>query len=76
MSEELSEQEQVRRDKLAKLREADYPYPNDVGEVVPCAGAVQSAADEEALSPDARRRITVCGRMMSVRLMGKAAFCH
>jgi lysyl-tRNA synthetase class II len=30
MSEELNEQQAIRREKLNKLREQGYPYPNDV----------------------------------------------
>ena len=76
MSEELNEQELVRRGKLSKLRGAAYPYPNDVKEVITCA-EIKAAADvEQALPLEARKQMTAAGRIMSLRLMGKAAFCH
>lgn len=76
MSENRSEQELVRLEKLAQLRGEGYPYPNDVGEISATSRVVE-AADREVELPEAQRtRWTVAGRLMTERLMGKAAFCH
>ena len=68
--EDYSEQEGVRRDKLAALRQAGYPFPNDV-RVTASAESVRTAASGDL---SAVERQTVAGRIVSLRLMGKAAF--
>lgn len=66
-----------RRAKLEQLREQGQAYPNGitpdtrVGEVL----AEFSGADKETVEA-AARRVTLCGRMMQRRLMGKASFTH
>lgn len=72
---DLSEQEAVRRQKLAALREKSFPYPNDVKVTATCAELRASVPTEETKDVAARARHTVAGRIMTVRLMGKAAFC-
>ncbi|MBO7382334.1 MAG: lysine--tRNA ligase, partial [Muribaculaceae bacterium] len=68
---ELSEQEIVRRNSLAALRQMGInPYPAD--EYV-----VTGHADEirETFADDApQREVAVAGRIMSRRIMGKASF--
>ena len=71
------ENEQVarRREKLAALREAGDPYPNDFR---PTASTAEVRAECEDLDDDALglHRYRVAGRMMSRRVMGKASFAH
>ena len=79
----MTEQERVRRDHLAALREAGVePFPAAEWPVS------HRAADALAAFDDARHqpgddgpapeplRVTVAGRMMTKRVMGKAAFFH
>ena len=71
------ENEQVarRREKLAALREAGDPYPNDFR---PTATAADVRGECEGLGDDAlaARRFRIAGRMMTRRVMGKASFAH
>ncbi len=71
------ENEQVarRREKLAALREAGDPYPNDFR---PTATAADVRGECEGLDDDAlaARRFRIAGRMMTRRVMGKASFAH
>lgn len=69
---ERTEQELVRLAKLAKLREHSYPFPNNV-KVTASAREVLEAAVEESASA---KRFGIAGRIMQLRLMGKAAFAH
>ncbi len=76
--EEASEQVEVRRQKLTKLKEAGHPlYPNDfnptgtTAEVLAEFGDL-SAAELTAVSKSPR----LAGRIMGVRRMGKASFFH
>ena len=77
-TEDSSEQVEVRRQKLAKLKESGVAvYPNDfkpshtVGEIQANFGAL----DDQALA-QAPRDIRIAGRIMAIRRMGKASFCH
>ena len=74
--ENLSEQEQVRRDKLGALREAGFGYPNDVD--VSSKSNEVVAATPEALKKEEseRERFRLAGRIVAMRVMGKASFCH
>ena len=86
----LTEQEAVRRDHLAALRERGIePYPAaswpppDVTEVLGrrvTAATVLDGYDDESHDPEregtAAYRVAVAGRMMTKRVMGKAAFFH
>ena len=71
------ENEQVarRREKLAALREAGDPYPNDFR---PTATAADVRRECDGLDEDtlAARRFRIAGRMMTRRVMGKASFAH
>lgn len=71
-----SEQEIVRREKLKKVREKSYAYPNDVHVTSTAAGLIESITTVEQTPPEARARVQLAGRIMAMRLMGKAAFCH
>mgnify|MGYP000595602618 CR=1 FL=1 len=73
MSADRSEQEQVRREKLAAIREQRYPFPNDVAVDTLCsevAGRVDHGEDEQP------QLMTLGGRIVGLRQMGKAAFVH
>lgn len=67
---QLSEQEQVRRDKLAKIRELGIdPYPAALYPVDTLAAEVKSDFQEG-------RRVNLAGRLMSRRIQGKASFAE
>ena len=80
----LTEQEQIRRDHLDALREAGVdPYPADAWPVTHRAAEVLAAFDDARHQPgdDGEPapepfRATVAGRMLTKRVMGKAAFFH
>lgn len=75
MSEEHSEQELVRREKLQALRSVCYPFPNDFEPNSSSAEVIEQAklaAPEGAGGEHAR----VAGRVVALRHMGKAAFFH
>jgi lysyl-tRNA synthetase class 2 len=73
--EELTDQEEQRHLKLDHLREAGIdPYPARVERTHTTAEAV--AALDEA-GPEARGpTVTVVGRLVSIRIMGKSSFAH
>ena len=71
-----SEQELVRLDKLRQIREQGVAYPNDVALTASCAEVYRSVEAEEKLEVEERAVQLVAGRMMALRLMGKAAFCQ
>lgn len=67
---ELSEQEQVRREALSKLREAGVnPYPAALFEVTALATDVKDNYEEG-------KEVSIAGRLMSRRIMGKASFAE
>jgi lysyl-tRNA synthetase class 2 len=73
-----SEQVEVRREKLAKLRAAGASvYPNDFKPDRSLTQAIALGADvsDEDLHAVARE-VKVAGRIMALRRMGKAAFFH
>jgi lysyl-tRNA synthetase class 2 len=72
-----TDQSAQRRAKLALLREQGNAYPNDFRRTHWTAELIDgySAHDEEALETDPVR-VSVVGRMMSRRVMGKASFTH
>ena len=73
----VPENEQVarRREKLAGLREAGNPYPNDFRPTASAAALREECGglDDDALGD---RRYRIAGRMMTRRIMGKASFAH
>src|SRR5689334_11814941 len=75
---ESTEQLEVRRQKLAKLKDAGVPvYPNDFkpedlsSDLIDQYGA---RADDELAALD--RKFTLAGRIMALRSFGKASFFH
>ena len=77
MSWEPSRLEQARLDKLAQLREAGIDaYPLRVERTHAAADAVALFAST-ADTPDApEHTVTVCGRIVSIRDMGKTIFSY
>lgn len=76
MAEERSEQELIRRAKLAELKALGYPYPNDV-EVNTSAVEARALAVHHKDSPEGERpTLKLAGRILSMRQMGKAVFFH
>lgn len=68
MIHELSEQEQVRRESLKKLRELGIePYPPELFPVDHLAEDLKAKFEEG-------KEVTIAGRLMSRRIMGKASF--
>ena len=77
-SEDSSEQAEVRKQKLAKLKESGAAlYPNDFK---PSHSAADLAAKYAKVSEDelkaAPKDLRVAGRIMAIRRMGKASFFH
>lgn len=73
---EVSEQERVRRSKLQSLREEGFAYPNKITTNAHSAevkAATPSAIEQEEGS---RPRFHLAGRIVAMRVMGKASFCH
>jgi lysyl-tRNA synthetase class 2 len=75
---EDSEQVEVRRQKLARLKEAgqrvyanDFKPSHTISEIV---GAFSQASDEELTG--APKDLAISGRIMAIRRMGKASFFH
>ncbi|MBQ6514866.1 MAG: lysine--tRNA ligase, partial [Clostridia bacterium] len=69
---DLSEQEQIRRDKLRVLQEAGKdPYQIRRFDVDIHSQEIKDRFDELE-----GKEVTVAGRMMTRRIMGKASFCH
>ena len=67
---QLSEQEQVRREKLAKLRELGIdPYPAPLFPVDTLSSAIKSDFQEG-------KSVVIAGRLMSRRIQGKASFAE
>ena len=68
---ELSEQEIVRRNSLAAMRQMGInPYPADEYVVTGHADEIHATFDDDA----PQREVAVAGRIMSRRIMGKASF--
>jgi len=75
---DTSEQVEVRRQKLAKLRETgNTVYPNDFKPTHTISVAIDHAAEltDEELHASAHE-VCVAGRIMALRRMGKASFFH
>jgi len=76
--EEDNEQVEVRKQKLAKLRDGgQIVYPNDFKPTHSVADVIANAASssDEALHANTVR-VAVAGRIMAIRRMGKASFFH
>lgn len=76
---ELDEQIQIkqRRDKLNELREQGVAFPTDFRRNV-VAGELHAEYGEKSKEELEAEpiRVKIAGRMMTRRIMGKAAFCH
>ncbi len=73
MAEGRSEQEQVRIGKLKELRGQGFSFPNDV-RLTADSAMVQQA--EAAADPESAPRFKLAGRIVQMRIMGKASFVH
>ena len=74
-----SENEQIalRRAKLAELRANGAAFPNDFRRDVLAAELHAEYGDKDTTWFDANPvRVKIAGRMMTMRVMGKASFCH
>jgi len=66
----LSEQEQVRRASLSKLEALGInPYPADLYEINASTQSIKEAFKDG-------EKVTISGRIMSRRIMGKASFAE
>ena len=74
MTQQLSEQEVIRRDNLAKIEELGInPYPSELYPVSHMAKAIKDSfegTEEEKID------VVVSGRLMMKRIMGKASFAE
>ncbi len=72
MSQHLSEQEIIRRDKLAELEKLGInPYPPELFHISHTSEEILNTFDAEKNNLP---QVSFAGRIMSIRLMGKAAF--
>ncbi len=70
--EALAEQARIRREKLAKLTaEGNNPYEKTKYDVTACSSSIKGAF--EAFEG---KEVSIAGRLMSRRIMGKASFSH
>ena len=73
--ETLPDQEQQRRNKLARLQEAGInPYPARASRTHNTSQAI--SALEQIPEEDEAPSVTVVGRLVSIRVMGKSSFAH
>ena len=69
---DLSEQEIFRRESLNQLRELDIePYPADLYKVDAYSTEIKDKFTDDEVS---KRQVSIAGRIMSRRIMGKASF--
>ena len=74
---ESKDQIAQRRAKLAALRKAGRPYPNDFKRDALAADLQSRFGEKDNLELTAEPvRVRVAGRMMTCRIMGKSAFAH
>ena len=67
----------LRREKLAALRERGQPFPNDFRRNVMAGELHAEYGDKDHAALNATPvRVRVAGRLMALRVMGKASFCH
>ncbi len=80
MTEETIEQHdqfELRKSKLAELQQQGNAFPNDFRRDALAADLLaQYATQDEAALMQQHKRVTVAGRLMLRRLMGKASFIH
>ncbi len=74
MQRKLSDQEIRRREELETLRAKGIdPYPYEYNRTHTAEEILTRYSDEDA---DALKDVSVAGRIMTIRRMGKATFCH
>ncbi len=72
MTGHLSEQELLRRQKLEEIQQLGInPYPADLYKITTSSKKILNDFDDQ---PDDFKEVSIAGRIMSVRDMGKAAF--
>ena len=76
MDQDLSEQHRIRVSKLEQARANGYPFPNDVRVDFSCISFRDKIESEAALEVEQRQVVFLAGRIIAMRLMGKAAFCQ
>lgn len=72
MENKRSEQEEIRIGKLKELKDNGFKYPND-SKPTHCAAGI---AHVEVKEPENSERHTLSGRIVQMRVMGKATFVH
>ncbi|MCO6476224.1 MAG: lysine--tRNA ligase [Phaeodactylibacter sp.] len=73
---QLSEQELIRRENLQKIRDLGIdPYPAEEFEVTAYAKEIKEEFNDEGESPNFQH-VSLAGRLMSTRVMGKASFAE
>ena len=74
---EDNEQVLQRREKLAALKETGDAYPNDFRRDTSSAAILNAHADVDAATLESQQiEVKLAGRLMTKRIMGKAAFAH
>ena len=74
---ELNEQMQLRRDKLEELRQRGEAYPNGFErDAISSDIVAEFEAQEKEAIAEQDKDVTIAGRIMTRRLMGKASFVH
>lgn len=74
MAQQLSEQERLRRESLARLRELGInPYPAEEFKVTASSSDILKNYERNKLD---YKHVTLAGRIMSKRIMGKASFAE
>jgi len=74
MSQNLSEQELVRRENLTKIKEIGIdPFPNETVNITHSVAEVKANYKEGS---EDFKEVTLAGRLMSRRIMGKASFAE
>jgi len=69
-----NEQELIKIEKLHELRSLGInPYPVSYDRTHHATEILESFTDEQ---PEALNSVRVAGRIMAIRKMGKASFCH
>lgn len=74
MSTDTQDQHSVRQEKLAELRQSGWCYPNDKQPSITAAELHESFGAEVHTEITDKTAHMLCGRIMTARYMGKAAF--
>jgi lysyl-tRNA synthetase class 2 len=77
MTKEYSNLENIRLEKVERLREAGFePYPNRVERTHTNQEAIDAFEDIETSAMEEDVKVTLVGRIRSIRPMGKISFAH